>query len=675
MGFTHLHLHTEYSLLDGACRIEPLLDRVKELGQTSAAITDHGSMYGVIDFYKAAKERGIKPIIGCEVYVAARSMTDKVHALDKERNHLILLCENYTGYKNLIKLVSHSWVDGFYIKPRIDHDLLLKHHEGIIALSACLAGEIPQALIAGDYEKAKKTALWYDSTFGRGNYFLELQDHGLREQKLVNPQIIQLSQETGIPLVATNDTHYILKEDSKIQQVLICIQTNHVVGENTGLEFETQEFYLKSHKEMEELFSNVPKALDNTDLIASRCNVEFEFGNTKLPHFEAPNDTDHGEHLKKMSFDGLYARYGDNPSQEYIDRLNFELDVINSMGYTDYFLIVQDFISYARSKGITVGPGRGSGAGSIVAYCVGITGIDPMEYNLLFERFLNPQRVSMPDFDIDFCYERRQEVIDYVVHKYGEDHVAQIITFGTMAARAAIRDVGRALGMSYSSVDEVAKQIPRELNITIKSALVKSSELRSMYENGEQIKELIDTAAKVEGMPRHSSTHAAGVVITRDPVESYVPLARNDDAIVTQFPMTTLEELGLLKMDFLGLRTLTVVADTQEMIKKKDPSFDLENIDKKDRDTFEMMAKGDTQGVFQFESAGMKRVLCGLGPQSIEDLIAVISLYRPGPMDSIPKYIENRHDKSLVQYKIPQLKSILDVTYGCMVYQEQVMQI
>lgn len=675
MGFAHLHLHTEYSLLDGVCRIEQLLDAVKEQNQTAVAITDHGSMYGVIDFYKAAKKRGIKPIIGCEVYVAARSMTDKIHSLDKERSHLILLCENQIGYQNLIKIVSESWTKGFYIKPRVDHELLEKYHEGIIALSACLAGEVPQALMRGDYDGAKEIALWYDSVFGRNNYFLELQNHGLKEQLQINPMLVKLSQETGIPLVATNDTHYIEKQDSKIQKVLICIQTNHTIYEETGLDFESDEFYLKSEEEMRELFFAVPQAVDNTQIIADRCNVEFEFGQTKLPHFNIPDNIEHTQYLRNMCLDGMREFYGENPPKEYMDRLNYELDVINSMGYTDYFLIVQDFISYAKSKDIPVGPGRGSGAGSIVAYCTGITGVDPMKYNLLFERFLNPERVSMPDFDIDFCYERRPEVIEYVVDKYGDDHVAQIITFGTMAARAAIRDVGRALGIAYRTVDEVAKKIPRELNITIESSLKKSSELRALYESNDEIKELIDTAIKVEGMPRHSSTHAAGVVITRDPVATYVPLARNDDLVVTQFTMTTLEELGLLKMDFLGLRTLTVISNAEKLIREQIPDFKIENIDIKDKATFEMVSTGETAGIFQFESAGMKRVLSGLKPDSVEDLIAVISLYRPGPMDSIPTYIRNRHNPSKVTYKTPQLKNILDVTYGCMVYQEQVMQI
>ena len=674
-GFAHLHLHTEYSLLDGACRIGPLLDRAKALGQTAMAITDHGAMYGVIDFYRAAQERGIKPVIGCEVYVAARTRHDKVYALDNERSHLVLLCENNTGYQNLIAMVSKAWTEGFYTKPRIDHELLEQHHEGIIALSACLAGEIPRALSRGDYEGAKETALWYDQLFGRGNYFLELQDHGLREQKQINPLIIRLSRETGIPLVATNDTHYIDKEDARVQQVLICIQTNHTVGEETGLEFETQEFYLKSEEEMRSLFPEVPEAFDNTMKIAQRCNVTFTFGETKLPHFDVPGGEDHFEYLTRMCETGLHERYGEHPPQEYRDRLQYELNVIHTMGYVDYYLIVHDFIHYAKSQGIPVGPGRGSGAGSIAAYCIGITGIDPMKYNLLFERFLNPERVSMPDFDIDFCYERRPEVIDYVVRKYGADHVAQIVTFGTMAAKAAIRDVGRALGVPYATADSIAKLVPYELNITLDAALKKSAELREQYDSSEQVHDLIDMARKVEGMPRHASTHAAGVVITRDPVSTYVPLARNDESVVTQFTMTTLEELGLLKIDFLGLRTLTVISDAEKMIRHREPGFAVNQIPTKDEAVYEMFASGQTEGVFQFESAGMRNVLMGLKPESLEDLIAVISLYRPGPMESIPTYIENRHHPDRVRYKTPLLKDILDVTYGCMIYQEQVMQI
>ena len=675
MSFTHLHLHTEYSLLDGACRLDDLLDRAVELGMDSIAITDHGVMYGAVDFYKKAKARGIKPIIGCECYLASRGRKDKVHALDNERYHLVLLCENATGYQNLISMVSKAWTEGFYTKPRIDRELLEQYHEGIIALSACLAGEIPRALIADDYERAKEKALWYNKVFGQGNFYLELQNHGIREQKQIEPMLIRLSKETGIPLVATNDTHYVRKEDSKIQQVLICIATNTPLGQGNGLEFDSDEFYLKSEEEMHELFSHVPEALENTQIIADRCNYDFEFGNTKLPHFEVPDGRDHFEWFREQCYAGMYRNYGDNPPKEYFDRLNYELDVINKMGYVDYFLIVHDFIRYAKSKGIPVGPGRGSGAGSIAAYCIGITGIDPMKYNLLFERFLNPERVSMPDFDVDFCYERRGEVIDYVIEKYGADHVAQIVTFGTLAARAAIRDVGRAMGIPYNIVDNVSKQVPRELNITIQKALKKSPEFRSLYESSDEIKSLIDTSMKVEGMPRHTSTHAAGVVITRDPVASYVPLALNDNSPVTQYTMTTLEELGLLKMDFLGLRTLTVINDAVKMIRLKDNSFDINRIDIADKATYEMMASGQTEGVFQFESAGMKSVLIGLKPVDIEDLIAVISLYRPGPMDSINTYIENRHHPEKTVYKTEKLREILEVTYGCMIYQEQVMQI
>lgn len=675
MSFTHLHLHTEYSLLDGACRLDDLLDRAVELGMDSIAITDHGVMYGAVDFYKKAKTRGIKPIIGCECYLASRGRKDKVHALDNERYHLVLLCENATGYQNLISMVSKAWTEGFYTKPRIDRELLEQYHEGIIALSACLAGEIPRALIADDYERAKEKALWYNKVFGQGNFYLELQNHGIREQKQIEPMLIRLSKETGIPLVATNDTHYVRKEDSKIQQVLICIATNTTLGQGNGLEFDSDEFYLKSEEEMHELFSHVPEAIENTQIIADRCNYDFEFGNTKLPHFEVPDGRDHFEWFREQCYAGMYRNYGDNPPKEYFDRLNYELDVINKMGYVDYFLIVHDFIRYAKSKGIPVGPGRGSGAGSIAAYCIGITGIDPMKYNLLFERFLNPERVSMPDFDVDFCYERRGEVIDYVIEKYGADHVAQIVTFGTLAARAAIRDVGRAMGIPYNIVDNVSKQVPRELNITIQKALKKSHEFRSLYESSDEIKSLIDTSMKVEGMPRHTSTHAAGVVITRDPVASYVPLALNDNSPVTQYTMTTLEELGLLKMDFLGLRTLTVINDAVKMIRLKDNSFDINKIDIADKATYEMMASGQTEGVFQFESAGMKSVLIGLKPVDIEDLIAVISLYRPGPMDSINTYIENRHHPEKTVYKTEKLREILEVTYGCMIYQEQVMQI
>ncbi len=675
MSFTHLHVHSEYSLLDGACRIEPMLDKIKSMGQTSVAITDHGVMYGVIDFYKAALKRNIKPIIGCEVYVAPRSRFDKVHGIDNERYHLVLLCKNNEGYKNLIKLVSEGWVNGFYTKPRVDKDILEKYHDGIIALSGCLAGEVANALQRNDYDEARNIAKWYKDVFGEDNYYLEIQNHGLSEQQMIIPDLIRLSKELDIPLVATNDAHYVDKQDSKMQQVLICIQTNHTLGEDTGLEFGTEEFYLKSEDEMLDSFPDCPEAVYNTELIAEKCNVSFEFGNTKLPHFDVPEGYGHFEWFSHLCKKGLLEKYGENPPEEYIDRLNYELDIINKMGYVDYYLIVHDFIKHAKDMGIPVGPGRGSGAASICAYCIGITGIDPMKYNLLFERFLNPERVSMPDFDIDFCFERRGEVIDYVIDKYGSDHVAQIVTFGTLAAKAAIRDVGRALGMSYSTVDNIAKQVPNELNITIDRALKRSVDFKALYDNDEEAKELIDMARKVEGMPRHASTHAAGVVITHDPVVSYVPLARNDEAIVTQFPMTTLEELGLLKMDFLGLRTLTVIKSAENMIRKISPDFNIDNIDVDDKAVYDMMCQAQTEGVFQFESAGMRSVLSQLKPSSLEDLIAVISLYRPGPMDSIPTYIENRHNPDRIKYKTPELKNILDVTYGCMVYQEQVMQI
>ena len=673
MGFTHLHVHTEYSLLDGACRLGELLDAVKEQGQDAVAITDHGAMYGVVEFYKLAKKKGVKPIIGCEVYVAARTRRDKTHGLDSEHRHLVLLCENETGYHNLLKLVSLANTEGFYGKPRVDHELLEAYHEGLIALSACLAGEIPRLLLQGDYDGAKQTALWYEGVFGHENYFLELQDHGLREQKEVLPKLLQLSKETGIPLVATNDTHYLTKEDARMQQVLICIQTNKTVQEGSGLEFGSDEFYLKSPEEMAELFSFAPEAVENTVRIASRCNVELEFGKLHLPEYLY--DGDHAALLGKMCREGLLRRYGPQPPKEAAERLEYELSVIESMGYVDYYLIVQDFIRYAKEKGIPVGPGRGSGAGSIAAYCVGITGIDPIQYQLLFERFLNPERVSMPDFDVDFCYVRRQEVIDYVVERYGEDHVAQIVTFGTLAARAAIRDVGRALGMSYAAVDAVARQVPMQLNITLEEALRRSDKLREMAADNPEVSELIRMARRVEGMPRHASTHAAGVVITREPLNHHVPLLVNDGAVVAQYTMGNLEELGLLKIDFLGLRTLTVIDDAQKLIQRKEPGFLADNIPLDDPATFELFAAGQTEGVFQFESAGMKNLLIQLHPQRLEDLIAVVSLYRPGPAKSIPQYLENRHHPEQIRYKTPLLEPILSVTYGCLIYQEQVMQV
>ena len=670
--FVHLHLHTEYSLLDGACRIKELIAAAKELGQSAVAITDHGVMFGAVDFYKAAKAEGIKAIIGCEVYVAPRTRFDKVKEYDSSYNHLVLLCKNEVGYKNLTALVSSAWTEGFYSKPRIDEDLLLKHSEGLVALSACLAGEVPKALLAGDYDRAKAVALKYNAIFGAGNYYLELQNHNLPEDDRVVPQLIRLSKETGIPLVATNDVHYVKKQDAEMQKVLICIGTAHTINEETGLEFATDEFYLKSGDEMAELFPE--EAIKNTVSIAEKCNFEFEFGNTKLPFFDI-GDKDHYEYLKELSFNGAKKIYGENISSEVTERLEYELSTINRMGYVDYFLIVSDFVRYAKSQDIPVGPGRGSGAGSLVAYCIGITGIDPLKYNLIFERFLNPERVSMPDFDIDFCQSRRGEVIDYVISKYGADHVAQIVTFGTMAARAAVRDVGRALDLPYSVCDRIAKMIPQELKITIDAALERSPELKAEYMAEPSIKKLLDMSRKVEGMPRHASTHAAGVVITDKPVSQYVPLATNDGSVVTQYTMTTLEELGLLKMDFLGLRNLTVIDDTVKMIRKLEPEFSIENIPMNDRDTMRMMSKGLTDGVFQFESGGMRSVLQSFKPEKIEDLIAIISLYRPGPMDSIPQYIKNRHNVDKIKYPTELLRPILEVTYGCIVYQEQVMQI
>ena len=673
-SFTHLHVHTEYSLLDGACRIDKIFDRVKELGQTAIAITDHGVMYGCVDFYKAAKKAGIKPIIGCEVYVATRSRFDKVNRIDGN-HHLVLLCKNETGYRNLIKMVSAGFTEGFYSKPRIDKELLEKHHEGLVCLSACLAGEIPQILLSGDYEKAKSTALYFDNLFGRGNYYIEIQNHGIKAQQQILPDLIQLSRETGIPLVATNDSHYLRKEDSKVQEILICIQTGKTVNDADKMEFETDEFYLKSTEEMYNLFAIAPDACENTNKIADMCNFDFEFGVTKLPYFKAPDGMENQEYFEKLCNEGLIRRYGDAVTPEMRERLDYEINVIKTMGYTNYYLIVFDFINYAKSQGIPVGPGRGSGAGSLAAYCVGITNIDPIRYNLLFERFLNPERVSMPDFDVDFCYERRQEVIDYVNRKYGSDHVAQIVTFGTMAARAALRDVGRVLDLPYAQVDKVAKLVPMELKMTLNRALEVSPELKALYDSDRDIHDLVDTAIKIEGMPRHTSTHAAGVVITREAADEYVPLASNDGVPVTQFTMTTIEELGLLKMDFLGLRTLTVIKDAEEMIRRQNPDFSIEHISYDDKATYDMLGQSETEGVFQLESTGMKQVLLGLKPRSLEDIIALISLYRPGPMDSIPTYLRNRHEPDKVRYKTPQLAHILDVTNGCIVYQEQVMQI
>ena len=675
-GFVHLHLHSEYSLLDGACRIRDIARRARELGQDAVAVTDHGVMYGAMDFYKDALRQGVRPIIGCEVYTAARTRHDRLYHPDSEHGHLVLLCRDNTGYHNLIKLVSQAWIDGFYGKPRVDWELLERYHEGLIALSACLSGDVAKRLLAGDYDGARDIARRCDALFGRGYYYLELQDHGLPEQKKINPQIIRLSRETGIPLVATNDAHYLKKEDAPLQQVLLCIQMNRTLDDPGRIGFPTDEFYMKSEEEMRALFPQAPEACDNTVKIADMCHVDFQFGKTILPHFEVPNGQDHAEYLRNMAVAGLHRHYGPQPEQAVVDRLDYELSVIGSMGYVDYYLIVYDFIRYARSVDIPVGPGRGSGAGSLVAYCVGITSIDPIRYHLLFERFLNPERVSMPDFDVDFDYERRQEVIDYVVRKYGSDHVAQIITFGTMAARAAIRDVGRVMNFSYAEVDKAAKLVPSELNMTIDKALTMSAGLKNLYDTDPRMQKLIDTARGLEGMPRHASTHAAGVVITRDPVDTYVPLSKNDESIVTQFTMTTLEELGLLKMDFLGLRNLTVIRDACDMARAHgQPDFQIEKVPLDDEEVYAMLTAGHTEGVFQFESPGMKQVLTNLRPESIEDLIAVISLYRPGPMESIPKYIENRHHPEKITYRTPLLKDILDVTYGCIVYQEQVMEI
>ena len=672
--FTHLHVHTEYSLLDGACRIDRMFDRLKEMGQTACAITDHGVMYGCVAFFDAAKAAGIKPIIGCEVYVATRTRFDKVNRIDGN-NHLVLLCKNETGYKNLIKMVSAGFTEGFYSKPRVDKELLEKYHEGLICLSACLAGEVPQAILAGDYERAKQTALYFRDLFGAGNYYLELQDHGLEEDSVVLPQLIRLARETGIPMVATNDAHYISRDDAKMQSILLCIQTGKTIADADRMEFQTDEFYLKSTDEMYDLFSLVPEACENTNKIAEQCNFSFTFGDTKLPYFKAPDGMENQAYFEKLCYEGLERRYPGKVTDALRERLAYEINVVKTMGYTNYYLIVYDFINYAKSRDIPVGPGRGSGAGSLAAYCVGITDIDPIRYNLIFERFLNPERVSMPDFDVDFCYERRQEVIDYVNEKYGRDHVAQIVTFGTMAARAAVRDVGRVMGLPYQDVDKVAKLIPMELKMTLKKALEVSPDLKALYDADSQVHDLIDTSLKVEGMPRHASTHAAGVVITREPATEYVPLSTNDGLPVTQFNMVEIERLGLLKMDFLGLRTLTVIHDTETAVRRREPEFRMANIDYDDPATYAMLAKGETEGIFQLESTGMTQVLVGMRPKNLEDIIALISLYRPGPMDSIPTYLRNRREPDKITYKTPKMAHIVDVTNGVVIYQEQVMQI
>ena len=674
-NFTHLHVHTEYSLLDGSIKISEMMDRVKELNMNSIAITDHGSMFGVVEFYKEAKAHGVKPILGSEVYVAINNYRDK-EPKDKHQYHLILLAENNTGYKNLMKLVSEAYVNGFYYRPRIDKELLRKYSEGLIGLSACLSGEVPRHLLNNDYEGAKKRALEYQEILGEGNFFLELQDYGLRDQKIVNQGLVQISKETNIPLVATNDIHYLKKEDAKVHDVLLCIQTGASVDQENRMKFPAEEFYLKSPKEMESIFSEYLEALKNTGIIANRCNVELDFNTLHLPEYKVPEGYDNESYLKHLTLKGLKERYG-SLSEEILSRFEFEFNTIVNMGYVDYFLIVWDFIRFAKEKGIIVGPGRGSAAGSLISYGLGIIDIDPIEHGLIFERFLNPERVSMPDIDIDFCYERREEVIDYVIEKYGSDRVAQIVTFGTMAARGAIRDVGRALNMPYSQVDYVAKQIPMELGITIKKALEVNKSLRELYQKDNEVRTLIDYSKAVEGLPRHTSTHAAGVVISKEPITEYVPLLRNKDAITTQFDMNELEELGLLKMDFLGLRTLTVIQDTINLVEEnhgKKIVFD-SDFNYEDKNVLDLFARAETLGVFQFESAGMRAFLKELKPNVFENLIAANSLYRPGPMNQIPTFVRNKHDPSLIEYIDDSLEDILDVTYGCIVYQEQVMEI
>ena len=676
MKFTHLHVHTEYSLLDGSSKIKEITARAKELGMDSLAITDHGVMYGVIDFYKAAREVGIKPILGCEVYVAPGSRFDKQPGESEERYyHLVLLAENNTGYGNLMKIVSRGFTEGFYYKPRVDYEILEQFHEGIIALSACLAGEVQRYLARGMYEMGCEAARRYEKIFGKGNFFLELQDHGIPEQKYVNPQLLRMSQELGIDVVCTNDVHYTYAGDADAHDILLCIQTGKKVTDENRMRYEGGQYYLKSPEEMAELFPYAPQALENTCRIAERCNVEIEFGVTKLPHYEVPEGYDSWSYLNYLCSEGLKKRYPD-ADDEIKSRMDYELSVIHSMGYVDYFLIVWDYINFAKTHGIAVGPGRGSAAGSIVSYCLGITDIDPIKYSLIFERFLNPERVSMPDIDVDFCYERRQEVIDYVVDKYGKDCVVQIVTFGTMAARAVIKDVGRVLDLPYAMVDNIAKMVPREIGITIDKALKENPDLRSAYENDAQIHDLIDKSKRLEGLPRHASMHAAGVLISQKAVEEYVPVATGaDGAVVAQFVMTTLEELGLLKMDFLGLRTLTVIRDAEELAKKKNPDFSIDKIDYEDKNVYDLISTGKCEGIFQLESAGMKNFMKELKPRNIEDLIAGISLYRPGPMDFIPQYIEGKNNPDKVVYDCPQLEAILKPTYGCIVYQEQVMQI
>ena len=674
MSFVHLHVHTEYSLLDGACRIDRMMERVKELGQDSIAITDHGVMYGCIDFYKAAKAAGIKPIIGCEVYVARRKMADRVHGIDNDPYHLVLLCKNRQGYENLCYMVSEAFLHGFYGKPRIDLELLRQRHEGLIALSACLAGAIPQALMNESYASAKAYALQMADIMGEGNFYLELQNHGIPEQLAVNQGIGRLARETGLPLVVTNDAHYLRREDAKMQDVLLCIQTGKTVDDENRMRFSSDDFYLKSEEELRALFPGCEEAFDNTVKIAQQCNLDFVFHEYHLPAYPVPEGYTNEEFFRKLCYDGFRERYPDEP-EEYKQRLEYEIGVISRMGYVNYYLIVWDFIHYAKTTGIPVGPGRGSGAASIAAYCMHITEVDPMKYALIFERFLNPERVSMPDFDTDFCQERRGEVIEYVMRKYGTDHVAQIATFGTMAARGAIRDVGRALNFSFAETDVVAKLVPTTLHITLKDAMESVPKLKEMYDTDARIHTLLDTAMSLEGMPRNTSTHAAGVVITADPVYTYVPLSTNDNTVVTQYTMTTIEELGLLKMDFLGLRNLTVIRDAEQQIQVQNPGFSIDHIPDNDKETFAMLAEGKTQGVFQLESAGMTGVCVSMRASSIEDITAIVALYRPGPMESIPTFIANKLDARKVVYKTPLLEPILKVTYGCIVYQEQVIEI
>lgn len=677
MNFTHLHVHTEYSLLDGSNKINEYVSRVKELGMKSAAITDHGVMFGCIDFYKAAKAAGIKPILGCEVYVAPGSRFDKEKGKEEDRYyHLVLLAETQEGYQNLIKIVSYGFVDGFYYKPRVDMELLEQYHEGIIALSACLAGEVARNLAREFYEEGKEAALRYEKIFGKGNFFLELQDHGIPEQRQVNHELIRMSRETGIELVATNDVHYTYSSDAEAHDILLCVQTGKSLKDENRMRYEGGQYYVKSEEEMRRLFPYAPEAIENTGKIAERCNVEIEFGVTKLPKFDVPDGYTAWEYLNKLCFEGLDKRYTDN-KEELKKRLNYELGVIKDMGYVDYFLIVWDFIRYAREHGIMVGPGRGSAAGSLVSYTLGITKLDPIKYDLLFERFLNPERVSMPDIDVDFCFERRQEVIDYVVEKYGKDQVVQIVTFGTMAARGVIKDVGRVMDVPYVQCDTIAKMIPQELNITIDKAMKANPELKKIYETDETVRKLIDMSRRLEGLPRHTSMHAAGVVISQKPVMEYVPLSRGSDgSLVTQFTMTTLEELGLLKMDFLGLRTLTVIQNAEKLVRRdKGIELDMDKIDYEDKKVYGMLGAGKTEGVFQLESTGMKNFMKELKPGNLEDIIAGLSLYRPGPMDFIPQYIKGKNNPDEIHYDCPELEPILKATYGCIVYQEQVMQI